>query len=65
MKTSKASIQFTCPQCNANFEFDAIVENEFVPCPVCGTECITIKKGNKIVLRNFDVAELFETQIIA
>jgi len=65
MKTSKASILFTFPLCNANFEFDTIGENEFVSCPVCGTECVTIKKSGKIVLRNFDPAELCEAPIVA
>ena len=49
-----ASILFHCPQCNANFEFDAIGKNEFVPCPVCGTDYVTIKKGNRLKLEAFD-----------
>jgi Zn finger protein HypA/HybF involved in hydrogenase expression len=46
----KPSILFTCPQCNANFEFDAVGKNEFVPCPVCGTDNVTVKVGNKLKL---------------
>ncbi len=51
MKNSAiASILFHCPQCNANFEFDAVGENELVPCPVCGTEHVTVKRGNRLTL---------------
>ena len=53
-KTYLASILFTCPQCNANFEFDAIGENEFVSCPVCRTNHVTVKKGSKIMLEAFE-----------
>ena len=53
-----ASILFHCPQCNANFEFDAIGEGEFVPCPVCGTEHISVKKGGKLMLEALEQALL-------
>jgi len=49
-----ASILFTCPQCNANFEFDAVGENEFVSCPVCGADHVTVKKGGKVMLAAFE-----------
>lgn len=62
--TFVASILFHCPQCNANFEFDAIGENEFVPCPVCGTDCFTIKKGNKLLLQIFDPDQMSEAPAI-
>jgi Zn finger protein HypA/HybF involved in hydrogenase expression len=52
--TVAASILFLCPQCNENFEFDSIGENEFVPCPICGTDNVTVKKGNKIMLEAFE-----------
>jgi Zn finger protein HypA/HybF involved in hydrogenase expression len=45
-----ASVQFTCPQCSANFEFDAVGEYELVPCPVCGSNFVTVKKGRKLML---------------
>ncbi|MDR1991964.1 MAG: hypothetical protein LBQ98_00425 [Nitrososphaerota archaeon] len=45
-----ASVRFTCPQCRATFEFDAIGEYELVPCPVCGSDFVTVKKGCKLVL---------------
>ncbi|MDR0493487.1 MAG: hypothetical protein LBH74_07625 [Nitrososphaerota archaeon] len=55
MKTTiTASVQFTCPQCSANFEFDAVGEYEFVPCPVCGSDFVTIKKDCKIMLETLE-----------
>jgi len=50
----QASILFTCPQCNANFEFDAVGKNEYVPCPVCGIELATVKTGNKLHLETIE-----------
>lgn len=55
-KTNTASMLFTCPQCNSNFEFDAIGEYELVACPVCGTPCVTVKAENKQVLQHFEQA---------
>ena len=52
--TIVASILFPCPQCNVNFEFDAIGEHEFVPCPLCGTHFVTVKKGSKMMLETFE-----------
>jgi len=49
-----ASMTFTCPQCNKKFEFDAVGENEFVPCPICGTNFFIAKKGNKLILESFE-----------
>lgn len=57
-KTSKASILFTCPQCNANFEFDAVGEYELVPCPVCGIRHVTVKAGSKMKLQPSELALL-------
>ncbi len=54
--TVVASILFHCPQCNEGFEFDAVGENELVPCPVCGTEHVTIKKGHKLMLEALEQA---------
>lgn len=54
MITTIASIMLTCPQCNGKFEFDAVGEYEFVPCPICGTNCVTVKKGNKLILECFE-----------
>jgi len=51
-----ASILFICPQRNARFEFDAIGKNEFVPCPVCGTDHVTVKIGNKLKLEAIEQA---------
>jgi len=53
---SIASILFNCPQCKVNFEFDAVGENEFVPCPICGTHFITVKAGSKLKLEAVEQA---------
>jgi Zn finger protein HypA/HybF involved in hydrogenase expression len=54
MKTISMLLQ--CPQCKKNFEFDAVGENEFIPCPVCGTEFVTTKKGSKMLLEALENA---------
>ncbi|MGD6806934.1 MAG: lysine biosynthesis protein LysW [Candidatus Bathyarchaeia archaeon] len=54
--TFDASILFHCPQCKANFEFDNVGQDEFVPCPVCGTQFITVKSGNKVKLEAIEQA---------
>ncbi len=64
MKIIDASIVFVCPECHSSFEFDAVGEHEFVPCPVCGTDYVTIKKGNKLILENFDSAQMCEAPAI-
>lgn len=58
MKKKNKSIVFVCPGCHCQFEFDSVGEYEFVPCPVCGTDYVTIKKGNKLILENFDNAQI-------
>lgn len=59
-----ASIVFVCPGCHETFEFDSVGEYEFVACPVCGTDYVTIKKGSKLVLENFDQAQMCEAPVI-
>ncbi|XHH10375.1 MAG: hypothetical protein ACFCUE_07025 [Candidatus Bathyarchaeia archaeon] len=59
-----ASILFRCPQCHENFEFDYVGEYEFVPCPVCGTNCITVKKNGKLTLQTFSESRQ-EQEILA
>jgi Zn finger protein HypA/HybF involved in hydrogenase expression len=54
--TVVASILFHCPQCNENFEFDHIGEGEFVPCPICGANHITVKVGGKLKLEALEQA---------
>jgi transcription initiation factor IIE alpha subunit len=56
MKNS-ASILFRCPQCHENFEFDYVGEYEFVQCPICGTNYVTAKKGNKLMLKTFSESQ--------
>jgi Zn finger protein HypA/HybF involved in hydrogenase expression len=48
------SITFSCPGCKENFEFDTVGEYEFVPCPICGTEFMTVKKGQTLQLESFE-----------
>jgi Zn finger protein HypA/HybF involved in hydrogenase expression len=57
MKKTNASITFLCPGCKQNFEFDDVDENQFVPCPICGIDFITIKKGQTLLLENFPLEE--------
>jgi len=54
-----ASILFHCPQCKENFEFDAIGKNEFVPCPVCGTQYVTVQAGNRLKLEAIEQALMY------
>ncbi len=55
MKKS-ASILFRCPECREKFEFDSVGEYEFVPCPVCGTDNVTVKKGGELMLEALEQA---------
>ena len=58
------TVKFTCPGCGCSFEFDAVGEHEFVPCPICGTDCITVKKGSKLTLETFDPAQNCDAPLI-
>jgi Zn finger protein HypA/HybF involved in hydrogenase expression len=60
MKISK-SLTFTCPGCKKTFEFDYIGEYEFVPCPVCGANLMTVKKGQTLLLEPFKFAPSTES----
>ena len=53
MQNTSASILFRCPECHQSFEFDNVGEYEFVPCPICGANCVTVKKGGKLTLQTF------------
>jgi len=48
------SIVFTCPGCERNFEFDHVGEYQLVPCPMCGVDYITMRKGNKLQLETLE-----------
>jgi Zn finger protein HypA/HybF involved in hydrogenase expression len=48
------AISFLCPGCKGNFEFDPVGEYQFVPCPICGSDFMTIKKGQKLLLKPFE-----------
>ncbi|XHH10249.1 MAG: hypothetical protein ACFCUE_06360 [Candidatus Bathyarchaeia archaeon] len=52
MKKSK-SLTFTCPGCKESFKFDPIGEYEFVSCPICKANNMTIKKGQTLLLQAF------------
>jgi Zn finger protein HypA/HybF involved in hydrogenase expression len=64
MKKSAVSILFRCPQCRESFEFDMVGENEFVPCPICGTNCVTVKKGRKLLLQTLSENQNIEEQAV-
>jgi Zn finger protein HypA/HybF involved in hydrogenase expression len=53
-----ASILFHCPQCKENFEFDHVGEDEFVRCPICETNYVTVRAGNKLKLEAAEQALL-------
>jgi hypothetical protein len=48
------TITFTCPECGETFEFDMVGEYQLVPCPLCGIDCMTVKKGETLLLKCFD-----------
>ena len=48
------SITFTCPGCKETFEFDPVGEYQLVPCPICGIEFMTVKKGHTLQLESFE-----------
>ncbi|MCW4025008.1 MAG: hypothetical protein NWF01_08240 [Candidatus Bathyarchaeota archaeon] len=48
------TVTFTCPECLEEFEFDAVQEHQFVPCPLCGIDCITVREGQNIQLQCFE-----------
>ena len=60
------SVVFGCPECKAIFEFDRVGEHELVTCPVCGSDFMTLRKGNKLALKSFEaqrnnLVEIMET----
>lgn len=57
MEKSNESITFSCPGCKETFEFDRVDEYQLVPCPLCGIDYITIKKGQTLLLENFEFEE--------
>jgi Zn finger protein HypA/HybF involved in hydrogenase expression len=54
VQTIEESITFSCPGCKAVFKFDPVGEYELVLCPICETECMTIKKGQNLLLEHFE-----------
>lgn len=54
MQKIETTITFTCPECRETFEFDMVGEYQLVPCPFCGTNCITVKRGESMLLKCFD-----------
>ena len=48
-------MKFKCPECGNTFEFDAVGEHEIISCPICGTECKTVRKGESLVLEGFEL----------
>ena len=54
MQKIDESIIFFCPACKEKFEFDPVGEYELVLCPICGTEFMTVKKGQQLLLEHFE-----------
>ena len=50
---NNTTLKFTCPGCKETFEFDQVGEYEFVPCPICGANYMTVKKGQTLMLEAF------------
>ncbi|MGD0071156.1 MAG: hypothetical protein ABSB71_06340 [Candidatus Bathyarchaeia archaeon] len=54
MEKMNTSITFTCPGCKETFEFDAVGEYQLVPCPICGIDFMTVRKGRTLLLEPFE-----------
>ncbi len=54
MEKTDESMIFLCPGCRETFEFDPEGEYELVLCPMCGTEFMTIKKDQTMLLEFFE-----------
>jgi Zn finger protein HypA/HybF involved in hydrogenase expression len=54
MQKISSSIIFTCPRCKETFKFDHVGEYQLMPCPICGIEFITIRKGQALLLKPFE-----------
>jgi Zn finger protein HypA/HybF involved in hydrogenase expression len=61
MQKISSSITFTGPGCKETFEFDHVGEFQFVPCPICGTEFMTIQKGQELLLKPFEFKQKTRT----
>lgn len=57
MEISNETIIFLCPGCMKSFEFDLVGEYQLVSCPLCGTEFITVQKGQTLFLESFDFSQ--------
>jgi len=55
MQKTSCSLTFKCPGCKETFEFDPVGEYQIVPCPICGIELMTIRKGQKLQLEPFEL----------
>jgi Zn finger protein HypA/HybF involved in hydrogenase expression len=54
MEKKGTSLTFSCPKCKATFEFDFVDEYQYVPCPICGIELMTIRKDQTLLLEPFE-----------
>ena len=61
---TNSSINFTCPRCKETFEFDAVGEYQLVPCPICGIDLMTIRKGQALLLDYFDFCQNETTRLV-
>lgn len=62
MEKTNDPLTFLCPSCRGNFEFDFIGEYQLVPCPICGIELMTIRKGQKMLLQTFEFNLINDTE---
>ena len=58
MEISNETIVFSCPGCRKSFEFDLVGEHQFISCPLCGIEFITVKNGQTLLLEQFDFSQI-------
>ena len=54
MEKTSNSLTFRCPACRDTFEFDEVGEYELVPCPVCGVDFMTVRKGQALQLESLE-----------
>jgi Zn finger protein HypA/HybF involved in hydrogenase expression len=57
MENANNSITFSCPRCKGTFEFDWVDEYELVFCPICGTDFMTIRKGQRLLLEHMEFSQ--------
>ena len=57
-------LTFLCPGCRETFEFDPVGEYELVPCPMCGTKFMTVKKDQIMQLESFEFIPIESSPVL-